>query len=711
MSERTQIRESRVSEAVGLFDARSVVVVGASDDPGKISGRPLHFFKALNFPGPVYAVNPRRDMVQGETTYKTVSDIPGPVDLAVIAVAARDVKSAIIDCAESGVRVAVVFAGGFGETGESGRALQGEIKAIARQAGMRVIGPNTLGMVDFGKKISATFSPAVLDIKDTPEKGLGVVTQSGALGNYLLTQSIEMGLPINKWVATGNECDVEFAEVLHAMASDPNVTGIIAYLEGARDSKALKAGLETARRNRVPVALLKVGATDVGARAVVSHTDAIVGDDRIYDALFRQYGVVRVHTVEDLLDLGRTMASRVRVKGRKTLLITISGGVGIIMAEAASQAKLDLPNLSDQVKAALRERVPFLSPNNPLDVTGQVAQDFGLLGQALDLGVADTEADIVVTFIGRVARNPESVDEYFETLAEKKRQFPNTLFITVGMFDPVSERKFRDQGNLIFTDPSRAIYSAHALANFNDAFVKASPANIDVSSFRRPPLSASPNEEECYRLLAGIGVDVPDYRVIGSEEEVSRACEALSFPAVMKILSRNIVHKSDVGGVRLNIENANQAKKAFSEIIQAVEVASPKSGASQALIMPMEADFAEIIIAAKVDPQLGPILMIGLGGVFVEVLGDVSVRPAPVTMPEVLEMLQELKGARLFQAFRGKQARDLKAVAETAAKLSCFIAANSDWARAIEINPFAAGPVGNGGRAIDCVINLFEGGQ
>ncbi|MEZ5741820.1 MAG: CoA-binding protein [Burkholderiaceae bacterium] len=322
----------RPASLSSFFAPESIAIIGASDDIERIAGRPLHALRTYGYAGRLHVVNPTRPVVQGLPTVARIGDLPGPVDLAILVVPAKRVLEAARECAAAGTRHLVVFAGGFAETGDAGRDAQLELQQIGHAGGMRILGPNCLGMINFEARVFATFSRAAADWGEAGgaalqrgPRSLAVVTQSGALGNYMLTQAIEMGLQVGRWVATGNEVDIEFAEVLEAVIEDPAVCGVLAYLEGARKGPTLVRALRRARELKVPVGLIKVGSTEAGARAVMSHTDALAGDDRVFDALFAETGALRMHTIENLLGLGQLML-RARPAGGNRVLTTISGG-------------------------------------------------------------------------------------------------------------------------------------------------------------------------------------------------------------------------------------------------------------------------------------------------------------------------------------------------------------------------------------------------
>lgn len=693
-----------------LFDAQAVAVLGASDDPSKFSGRPYQLLRQGGFAGRVYAVNPTRATVQGDRAWPDLASLPEVPDLVVIGVPAARLADAVRDCAAAGVKAAVIFAGGLAETGEEGRALEAGIAAIARAAGMRLLGPNCMGAMNLRARLYATFSNTAEDpAPELGDGGIGVVSQSGALGNFMLTRAFDAGIPVEKWITTGNEADIEFAEALDALLDDPRLRGVVGYLEGARDGPRLRAALERAQAARVPVALIKVGATEEGGRAVRSHTDALVGDDAVYEALFRRTGLRRAHTVEDLLELGRVFSTGARSRGRSLLLASISGGVGVIMAEAAVRAGLILPPISAPCAAALRARLPFLSPSNPLDVTGQGGSDFSLLRDALEMGVEDTGADMVICFLGRVARHEETVTAYLDLLDAMQAERPDVLFLTAGMFTPEQERRFRARGRLAFADPSRAVACAETLAALNESFARAAePAPApDLSALRLPRPAGTPDEAACHAMLSVAGVPVPDHCIAKDAAGADAAARAFDGPVALKILSPDLPHKSDMGGVRLNVAPGDAAE-AFAAMLADVSRLAPPATLRGALVMPMATGFEELVIGARIDPQLGPVVMAGLGGVFVEVLGDVAVREAPVSEASALEMLRGLKGAPLLEGARGRAPRDLPAAAAAIAALSRLAAANADWLGSIEINPFALGPEGAGGQALDCAVTLAD---
>ncbi len=697
------------TSGIGLFfNAESIAIIGASNDGTKISGQPFRYLKTLGYAGRVYAVNPTRAEVQGEKSYSSLADIPEPVELALIATPATRAEEAVREAAAHGVRVAVVFAGGFAETGDDGRQTEARICKLARDSGMRLLGPNCLGVMNFPTRQFLTFSQVP---DESPLDGgcIAVISQSGAVGNYLLTRAMDTGLPIARWIATGNECEVTFADVLAHAVQDPEIRAVAGYFEGAKNGPALIEAFDLARRLRKPVVLLKVGTTELGAQAVSSHTDAIVGDDQVFDALFRQKGVCRASSIQEMLDMAAALHIGAIPRGDKLLITTISGGVGIITAEEAERRGARLPHLSEAAKIKLKERLPFISAQNPLDVTGQAVQDFSLIEDALRIGIEDTGADIIINFIGLLGRQHDAIEHYKAVLGSISAQYPDTVIITVAIFAPETTRELMKQGYIVYDDPTRAAIVAARLAGIANAYREPPHEDdLDLSSHALPRPNARPNERDGYEMLSRAGIAVPPSHIVNSADGAAAAFSDLGGPVVMKILSADIIHKTDIGGVRLNVSSADEAHSAYEDICRSVAEKTSAAPVGSILVMRQAAGFAETFIGTKLDPQLGPVVSVGLGGVLIEVLKDVAVRPAPVSIDEAGEMIDELRGRALLDGFRGEAPRDIDALADAVHRLSLVAAANADWLQSLEVNPFALTADGETSMALDCVVTLRE---
>ena len=685
-----------------LFHPRSVAVIGASSDPAKIGGLPVHYLKLHGFDGPIYPVNPKSPEIQDLPAYAAVGDIDGPVDLAILSVPGHLVEQAVTDCVAKGVRALVTFSAGFAELGDAGRAEQERIVAIARAGGIRMLGPNCLGLINFSSRMAATFHPAFVESIE-PGGHIGMVSQSGAFGGLAFQMAQESGLAFSTIVTTGNEGDVEVADSLAYLAQDPDTKVVLMYMEGCRDGNKLLAALDLARQHQKPVVAIKLGRTDVGAQAAASHTAALAGTDAVYDALFRQYGVYRAHSIEEFFDIGAACAVGQLPKNDRTGLVTVSGGVGVLMADEAAARGLDVAPMPDAAQAKVKEMVPFAGVRNPVDVTGQIINDPGLLPRTLDVIVEDGDYAILGVFQGGVGRNP--LQEPGITAAWKKirASHPDVLMAVAGLYSPAFIDTMREHGVLTFREPTHAMRAVAALAHFKQTLDKPTP-RLPAP----PPGPALPvgtlTEVEAMRLLGDAGLPVIEQRLAATADEAVAAADALGYPVVMKIVSADILHKSDIGGVALNLSDADAVRTAFDNIMTKAAVAMPDAALEGCLVAPMAGAGVETILGVQSDPVFGPVVMFGLGGIFVEALGDVTFRVAPFGPDEAHRMIREIKAYPVLEGLRGQPPADIDALADALSRLSLFAAAHAGQLETLDLNPFLVRPRGEGAVALDAVL-------
>ena len=688
-----------------LFHPRSIAVIGASSDKNKISGRPLRYLLEKGFPGPVYAINSRAPEVQGVPTHPSVAAVGEPVDLAIVVVPAAAVVKAIEECAAKGVKSVIIFSSGFAEVDAPGRAAQDRIGAIARGSGMRVVGPNCMGVFDPVRSMLATFS--VSFDHGFPQTGrIGIASQSGAFGALCFVAARERGLGFSLWATTGNECDVDVAECIEYMAEDANTDVVLAYVEGCKDKGRLVRALEAMRAHRKPLVMLKVGRSEVGAQAAASHTASLVGADRVYDSLFRQYGVHRAESIEDLIDIGYgCTAGRFPAQGRVGL-VSISGGVGVLMADAAAAAGLEVPALPQAAQDKLKALLPFAAVRNPVDTTAQVLNDPTLMGKNLEVMLREGGCDTVVVFLATVGMNPLLMPTLTGTLIELRKAFPDPAILLATMSRPELVRPLEREGFLIYEDANRAIRTVAALVGFGRHFARpllredlpALPAAAPAIPQR------AVGEFEAKRILAAAGIPVVAERLAASAQGAARAAAELGFPVVLKIASADIAHKSEIGGVLLNVATAAQAKRGFATLLERAREKAPAARLEGVLVAPHVQGGVEVILGVSRDPVFGAVVMFGLGGIFVEVLKDITVRIAPFGIEEARRMIQEVKGYPLLTGARGRPKADVAALAETLSRLSVFAAARVDELETLDINPFLVLPEGKGGVAVDALI-------
>ncbi|WAI84819.1 MULTISPECIES: acetate--CoA ligase family protein [Achromobacter] len=691
-----------------LFTPRSIAIVGASATPGKIGAMPVSLLRQHGYDGRILPINPRADSIQGLPAAPDLAALDTDVDLVILAVPAAHAAQALQSARPGQVGGAVVFTSGFSETGASGVAMQEALCAIARERGIRLLGPNCLGYMNVRHKVYATFSPAPAN-GAVALGGIGMVSQSGAFGAYAYCMARERGLGLSHWISTGNEADIDVADCIHWLAHDADTRVIMAYMEGCRDGAKLRRALAAARDAGKPVVVTKIGRTQAGAQAAASHTAALAGDDAVYDALFRQYGALRARSIEDFFNLGYALDTwKQRPQGKRLGIFTISGGVGALMADEAEEAGLSLPEPDAGAQARLLERVPFAGPRNPVDVTGQVVSEPGLLLATADDMLADGRYDALAVFLA-AAGSSETLWPTFETFAREMRaRHPDVPLAFCALFPPERRRELERLGTLVFEDPSAAIRTVGAVAGLAGMSGAASDASTHTSmppvAANSAPLRDTYNEVQAMNVLRQAGLPVPDCTLATDADTAVAAAARAAGPVVLKVVSPDILHKSDVGGVKLNLSGEDAVRHGHAAILDSVRTHCPNARIDGVLVAPMAPKGVECIVGMHRDPVFGPVVMFGLGGVFVEVLKDVSFRLAPFDHVQALSMIREIKGYALLQGARGAPPCDINALADALVALSRFADARREDFSSVEINPLLALPDGQGVLALDAVL-------
>lgn len=691
-------------DLAALLKPRSVAIVGASDDPSRIGGRPLHYLINVGYAGHIYPVNPGRETVQGLPSFANISAIPAPIDLAVIAISADKAIASLEECAANGVNAAVVFSAGFAETGDAGRVLQNRLSEIARTSGMRILGPNCLGIYNSAIGFFATFTSTLENGLPKPI-GVGLVSQSGAYGSHVSLLAIRRGIGVRYWITTGNECDVELGECIAYLAADPDIRVIVAYAEGVRDGNTLMNSLTLARDMKKPVVFMKVGQTPIGAQAAVSHTAALAGSDAIYDSALRQFGAYRASDTEELLDVTYACGHGVLPKGPRIGFLTISGGVGIQMADAAVDAGLDVAPMPEPAQERLKALLPYAATRNPVDATAQVFNNPDLIDAYLDIMLESGKYDAIVAFLTFVAAAESMVVPVRRAIENAHAKYPDRLLVLVIVAPDDIIRRYEDAGCLVFEDPTRAVRAVAALRRIQQGFEASSSVPAPIAGMAPERLRDGPvSEMESKRLLANAGLTIIEDRLASTAAEAADAARELGFPVVLKIASADIAHKTEVDGVRLGIHSAEGVGEAFRALLHDVGRQRPGARLDGVLVSPMVSGGVETILGIHRDPVFGPVVMFGLGGVLVEVLDDVSFRVAPFDEKEAECMVLELKGRAILEGARGKGPYDLPALFTALSRLSQYAAANADTIESVDMNPFLVLPEGKGAIALDALI-------
>ena len=699
-----------------LLRPASVAVIGASNDPTRIGGRPIRYLREAGFGGHVYPVNPKHREVQGLPAFPHIADVPEAVDLAIVAVPAPAVADTVAACAARGVRVAVIYSAGFAEMGAAGRREQQRLRAIAAETGLRIVGPNCLGVYNSEIGFFATFSTTLEDGFPVPGR-VALVSQSGAYGSHLSLLARKRNIDIRYWVTTGNEADVSVPEVLGWLAARDDVSVIMAHAEGVTDRDALVRALRTARDGGKPVVFQKVGATAVGAEAARSHTASLAGADPVYEAAFRQFGAYRAHDTDEMLDIAYAASFGVFPESPRVALVSISGGVGVQMADAAVGFGLDVAPLGEDAQTRLKAALPYASPRNPVDITAQAFNRVELIGQNLGIVFDEDRHDAVVAFFTYVAAADGMVEPIRDAIHAARERRPGRALVLSIVAPPDVVRQYEAVGCPVFEDPTRAVRAVAALHRFGRIFAEgaddvapegageASDAAATAPRTPRPSLPAGPvSERDAKRLLAAAGVPVVDEALARTADEAARSAAAFERPVAVKLCAPDVLHKTEIGGVVLDVATEAEARRAYETITARARAADPAVRIKGVLIAPMVTGGVETILGVRHDPTFGPVVMFGLGGTFVEVIDDVAFRVAPFGETQARRMIEETRAARVLGGTRGRGPYDMSALTAALSRLSVFAAEHGDRIDSAEINPFVVLPDGLGAMALDAVI-------
>jgi len=688
-----------------FFNATSVAVIGASDDITKIGGRPIQLLSKYGFKGTIYPVNPKGGTVQNLPAYASILDTPTAPELAILAVPVGATLQAVRDCASRGVRGVIILSSGFAEAGPEGAALQAELVQVARQHDMRLLGPNCLGTVNVADKLIGSFSIA-LEQSMPPAGIVGIVSQSGNIGSFTMRNMADRGLGVSRFIATGNEADVDVADGIATLATDPTTHIILCCMETCRDAGRLSYALNMAREHGKPVIVLKIGATEQGQAAAASHTGALMGSDAVFDAVLRRYGVLRVKSFEELLDVGHAAAllgPKRLPSTRDVTLVAASGGFGIMMADAMVEAGMTLPQLAENTKAAIRDAVPNAGTNNPVDASAQMSSRPDILLKMLTALQNDISGSTLVLLLALSLYNHRLRGVYLDALAKIRQSHPDRLLILIsqGPADAVAE--INALGIPVFPSIPAAATGLAGLVKLSQLSNGIVPA-----AYNGPVATLAPdafrNEFYAKQALAAAGIAVPREEIVTSAEHAVRAAQATGYPVVLKIASEDVAHKTEVGGVVLNLANDSEVRDAYASIMDNVRRHVPHARIDGVLVAPMVKGGVELIAGISRDPVFGPVVMVGMGGIHAEILKDVAVQVAPVSEDEAISMLRSLKMFPILDGARGQPKADLIAAAQTVARLSEFACKHIEDVAEIDMNPILVKPAGEGVLVLDALI-------
>ena len=693
----------RFSSLDSVLRPTSVAVIGASADPTRIGGRPIRYMLEQGFQGEIMPVNPNRAEIQGLPAYPSIAGLPRVPETAIVAVPTELAVSAVDELGARGTKSAIVFTAGFAEMDAAGAAAQERLLAAARRHRMRLVGPNCLGLFNARVGFYPIFSSSLESGWPQPGGRIGIASQSGAYGTHVFAVARGRGIGTPICVTTGNEADVTIGDVIGWLAEDPETDVIAAYAEGIREADGFLAALEAARRAKKPVVIMKVGTSAIGASAARSHTASIAGDDRVTDAVLAEFGAVRARTTEEMLDIALTATRRIYPAGNTLGVITISGGAGVLISDAAEAVGLKLPEMPAAAQARLKALLPFAAPRNPVDCTAQAFNDISLVGRFTDSMVEEGGYRSILAFFTQVGGSPTIAPRLREQLNATKARHPDRLYVLSVVARPEQIRDYEADGFVVFEDPTRAVVAIHAMGRFGDAFAAAgSRPPPPVPEVRLP--GATPSEAEAKRILAAAGIGSAPEAACRTAEDAVQAAARFGDPVVMKILSPDIIHKSEIGGVLLGVAGPDSVRSGFATLMERALVAAPEARIEGVLVAKQLQGGVECILGIHRDPVFGPIAMFGLGGIFVEVLQDVALHRCPFG-PDVAErMIRSIRAAPILLGARGRKPVDVAALADMLSCLSQFAHQAGPRLLGIDLNPVLAMP--EGAYAVDAVIEL-----
>lgn len=683
-----------------LLNPRSIAIIGASDQPGAISGVCIRLLQKFVFPGDIWPVNPNRADVHGLKCYPNVAVLPGVADVAIIATAAGHTPALVRECAAAGIRSGIIWSGGFTEVGPEGAALQARLIEACAETGFALQGPNCLGVINTALPAMATFASFLLETGELIKGSISIVSQSGGTATMAQALAQQAGVGFRYTISTGNEAILSAADFIYALAHDPGTRVVAAYLEGVTDGDKFVAALRACRQAGKPVVVLKGGATAASARAAMAHTGALVGESRVWEAVFRDEAVIQTHSLEQLIDTICYLSSidlETLPKGPGLVSVAFGGGGGVLSADQCAHHGLKTPRLADDTVARLRPLVPPIAAvENPIDVTPQAfnsAAYFATFGEALDVIAADPGVDMVLLQFGPMAQRGI---EIADLICEFRHRTKKTVCIAWPLAPSGVPERLRERGVYNFLEYERAIATLGRLRRHAEDARRPMRTKVASKVFDwgaavgKVAAGTVISEHDCHRVLADAGIAVAAGELVTSAKGAADASTRVGLPVAMKGISAKVTHRAAAGLVRLGIGSAADASVAYDELVQAAE----RSGVALegVYVQHMVDGGLEVLISAFRDPVFGPMISIGAGGALTELIDDVVIAPAPVAEGDLVGLLERL---RLVQsALKSRKPPDVAALARYAADVS-RLATAAPWRQfVLEINPVKWSPAG-----------------
>ncbi|WBV44802.1 acetate--CoA ligase family protein [Pseudoroseomonas cervicalis] len=682
-----------------LLRPRSVAVIGASADAGKMTGRPVGYLQKYGFAGDIWPVNPRAASIAGLPCYADIASLPAAPDAAIVLLGPERAEAAVRDLSAKGCQAAIVLASGYGEANEDGARRQQALKQAAGP--MRLLGPNTIGLVNLTDRMMLSATGA-LEVGNLATGRISVVSQSGGILGSLLSRAADRGIGFAKLVSTGNEADIDSSEMIAHLVEDEATDVIAVYMEGLRRPDLFQRAARRAAELGKPVVVYKVGRSESGARAATSHTGALAGADRVYDTLFRQHGVIRAESFTDLLDIPAALACGRRMRGERVAILTSTGGAGTLLADNCGLAGIAVPAPDAATTgrlATLLDEDPAAIGRNPVDVTlAGLRPD--LFRGAIDALLDSPGYDAAVVVIGSSAL--ATPDIVAGAIVECQARSDKPVLAYVSPHAPHLVRLLNGQGIAAFATPESC---ASVLRALQPVVLPPLPAPVAADPGLLAGLPAGNlNEAESKALFARFGVPVAREQVAADAAAAAEAARALGGEVVLKLLSRAIAHKSDIGGVRVGLAPEQVAEACATMLRRAAEAGAPAP--ERFLVQERVRGGIEMILGFHRDPQLGPVILLGAGGVAAELFQDTTLRLLPIARAEAEAMVEELKSAPLLRGYRGAPPADIPALVDAVMGFAAMAGAAGERLLEAEINPLFVLPQGQGARAADGLVVL-----
>lgn len=709
----------RVDRLKNLFEPKSVALVGQSGSISKdydLTTAPLLYLLKSKFKGKIYPVNPNYHEIQGYKCYSTLSEIPEPIDAAFFLVPANKVIPLLEECGQRRVKAVVITSSGFAETGEKGKEDQRIIRSIAEKYGMVVVGPNCNGYVNVIQGIPLTFSPIMERDKLIPGS-IGFVSQSGAILSGIGVRAMEQGIGFSYLIGTGNEAHVDLADIINFMVEDRHTQVIMALIEGIKDVKKFLEAAQKALKKKKPIIVLKIGKSDSGIKSALSHTGSLAGSEKVNEAAFKQNGILIAEETDDFIESTRIFTQSILPNGDGIGVVSTSGGMGGLIADLIQKRGLRMGSLSKRSLNDLSKIIRwFAVAKNPFDFAGQFLREESIPRKVFDLFLSDEDIDLLLVVMTPLQKHETVIMR--EAMKSGKEFGKPVIFLYLGGKPESNPEGIVEKGNLpFFTSPTGCVAAIGNLIRYNNFLSRHKPIKkqtISISPSLRETavkflvgVGKRMTEREAKLLLAQYKIPVTREKLAGNVDEAIKMSKSIGFPVALKIESPDILHKTEVDGVRLNIRNEKELKITFNEILSKVKLNLPDAEVRGILVQEMiSGGGIEAIAGIFRDPQWGPTILFGLGGTLVEVFEDIALRICPIATADAWDMIREIKGYKLLQGFRGRPKADLEAVVDILLKLSQLATDFETRIAEIDINPLVIFPEGKGCIVIDSSIVL-----